>query len=211
VLAEGCWHFVAATFDVATQEVKIYVNGVEVSSSPNNTGVVSSIADTDIPVQVGAFTPASGIPENFWHGFIDELEIYDRALSSSEIEGIYSAGVAGKCKVDQAATCNTPACNNRPDRFGGLVFDGQDWEGAVTFTFDDVAAACASDLVAQGCTGSEAFLFSKCRSEIATDGRCVNCVRGFSCSDCRSCRDGLRFGFFGECGGEFVIDTCVEP
>jgi hypothetical protein len=48
-------------------------------------------------VQVGVFT-ASGTLENFWNGSIDEVEVFNRALSAAEIAGIYGAGAQGKCR-----------------------------------------------------------------------------------------------------------------
>jgi len=99
VLTAGCWHLVVATFDVdATKKANIYVDGEIVPSSPNLTGTVRSITDSDVPVHVGTFTPIGGEKANFWNGLIDELEIYDRALSQSEIDVIYNAGTLGKCK-----------------------------------------------------------------------------------------------------------------
>lgn len=51
LLTEGCWHFVAATFDAAAaqgDQAKIYVDGAAVASSqnPDVTGTVGSIADS---------------------------------------------------------------------------------------------------------------------------------------------------------------------
>jgi hypothetical protein len=37
------------------------------------------------------------MPIFFWDGLIDEVEIFDRALSASEIQDIFNAGSAGKC------------------------------------------------------------------------------------------------------------------
>jgi hypothetical protein len=36
-----------------------------------------------------------GVP---WIGALDEVEVYNRALSTNELNAIYSAGTAGKCK-----------------------------------------------------------------------------------------------------------------
>jgi hypothetical protein len=35
----------------------------------------------------------------FYQGSLDEVEVYNRALSASEIQAIYNAGSAGKCKA----------------------------------------------------------------------------------------------------------------
>jgi hypothetical protein len=34
----------------------------------------------------------------YWNGLIDEIDIFNRALSASEIQVIYNAGSAGKAK-----------------------------------------------------------------------------------------------------------------
>src|SRR5262249_38197651 len=38
-----------------------------------------------------------GNPAESYHGLMDEVSIYNRALSPAEIESIYKAGAAGKC------------------------------------------------------------------------------------------------------------------
>ena len=40
----------------------------------------------------------SPITQNFFHGLIDEVELFDRALSAAEIRAIFDAGSAGKRK-----------------------------------------------------------------------------------------------------------------
>ena len=35
---------------------------------------------------------------SFFTGTIDEVEIYNRGLSTTEIQAIFNAGTAGKCK-----------------------------------------------------------------------------------------------------------------
>ena len=73
---EGAWHYVAATYDGST--VTLYVDGLEVSSSTKS----------------GVFVPSNlyiggGSSERFL-GSIDEVRIYNRTLSSSEILGQYN-------------------------------------------------------------------------------------------------------------------------
>jgi hypothetical protein len=95
VVPVGAWTHVAMTYDSATQKLILYVNGVkdtEVSS------IAGPIISTTQPVFIGG-TPQSCFPY-FFPGFIDEPTIYNRALTATEISAIYSAGCAGKCKVD---------------------------------------------------------------------------------------------------------------
>jgi hypothetical protein len=70
------WTHLAATYDGAM--VRLYVNGVQVSSHAQ-TGAISSSAN---PVQIGGDT----IYGQYFQGRIDEVRIYNRALSQAEIQ-----------------------------------------------------------------------------------------------------------------------------
>jgi len=84
----GAWQHVAAVFDGSNY--LIYVNGVVQSGAVQADAIVSGGADYTI----GAF-PGGSDPFN---GLIDEVQIFNRALSAAEIQAIYNAGVAGNCK-----------------------------------------------------------------------------------------------------------------
>ena len=116
VLTVGVWQHVAATFDhtQAAQPIMIYVNGVEVPSMlVPGSSLIDAIFDSNTAVRIGALvgegTPG-GVPEGtglavgFWDGLIDEVEIYDRALTQLEIQAISNAGSSGKCKVTEGLT-----------------------------------------------------------------------------------------------------------
>lgn len=89
-LTTGAWYHVAGTYDGST--VKLYVNGTLVAQSGPATG--SIVAGTP-SLWIGR-DPAD--PNRFWDGHIDEVEVFNRALTASEINSIYNAGSAGKCK-----------------------------------------------------------------------------------------------------------------
>ena len=74
-------------------------------------GLEATLTDT-----TGTFVEVSSVPWNIgnvpgsggirfpWDGLIDEVEIFDRALTAAEIKAIYDAGSAGKRKpAPQAA------------------------------------------------------------------------------------------------------------
>ncbi|MBI5774629.1 MAG: immunoglobulin domain-containing protein, partial [Verrucomicrobia bacterium] len=92
-LATNMWHHVAMVYDGST--VRGYVNGVQ-DGSMNVTGMAQT---SDNPVRIGAYAPVNGISKNFFSGGIDELSLYSRALSASEIAAIYNAQSAGKCAL----------------------------------------------------------------------------------------------------------------
>ena len=89
-LNTGEWYFAVGTYDAATGEMKLYLNGIEVASQ---THPVAGPVNTNgsVPVALGA----NGSPEQFFDGVLDDLRIYDRVLSASEISELYVAGGGG--------------------------------------------------------------------------------------------------------------------
>jgi hypothetical protein len=62
-------------------------------------GVAAGVDSTSIPIpNVNAPLIISQAEGFFFNGRLDEVSIYDRALSATEIASIYNAGSAGKCK-----------------------------------------------------------------------------------------------------------------
>ena len=80
------WYHIAITRQSRTYV--FYVNGSPVST--NNDSV--AIPDSGSPLMIGEAEGA-----NFFNGLLDEVSIYNRALSPNEITAIYNAGSAGKC------------------------------------------------------------------------------------------------------------------
>jgi hypothetical protein len=94
VPADGQWHFVAVTvIRTLTTGGHFYVDGVATGTF-DPTGHPNSLANT-APFQVAASLVAGNLP---WLGCIDEVEMFKRALTMAEVQGIFSAGSAGKCK-----------------------------------------------------------------------------------------------------------------
>jgi hypothetical protein len=83
---------VALTYDKASGVAVIYLNGAAVT----NKNLGSFIPQTSYNLYFGkrASGPFSG---SYFNGLMDELSLYNRALSSDEISAIYIAGSAGKC------------------------------------------------------------------------------------------------------------------
>jgi hypothetical protein len=90
IAQRGAWYHVAATYD-GGQSI-LYVNGVaEASATP---GFALDYDTT--PVFIG--TSGTWPPYlSMFGGVIDEVSIYNRALSANEITAIYNAGTGGKC------------------------------------------------------------------------------------------------------------------
>jgi hypothetical protein len=75
-LAAGVWTHVATTYDGVTQ--RMFINGVEVASRPQ----AGSIAVSAGALRIGGNSSFAG---EFFQGAVDEVRIYNRALSAAEI------------------------------------------------------------------------------------------------------------------------------
>jgi hypothetical protein len=87
-LATGTLYHIAVTADGAN--IKFYVNGALVSQAAQPSALVTN---TEV-LQIGADPPFG----NNFDGLIDELTIYNRALTLAEIQSIATAGTSGKCR-----------------------------------------------------------------------------------------------------------------
>jgi len=86
----GAWRHVAIS--VRSGETRLYVQGSLLDSGGE---VFSQILATS-DLRIGGTLPLGG---RFFKGAIDEVTIYDRALTEAEIQDILAADAAGKCKV----------------------------------------------------------------------------------------------------------------
>jgi len=92
VVQLNTWYHIGMTYDGSA--LRLYVNGVLDGSVPA-TGNIPSIAG---PLRIG------GVGGGPWDlaGRLDELGLYDRALSAAELQAIYDAGSAWKCRIPVA-------------------------------------------------------------------------------------------------------------
>jgi hypothetical protein len=86
VLNSNSWTHAVAVFDNAADSYTLYVNGVP----------AASVAVTTNLVTTGTFSIGSG-----YKGRLDEVAVYNRALTREEVAEIYAAGADGKC-IDSA-------------------------------------------------------------------------------------------------------------
>jgi uncharacterized repeat protein (TIGR01451 family) len=91
----GEWYHLAVT-KTATL-FTIYVDGVEVGSEVST----PPIANANAPLIIGQSNEPFG---GFMNGLLDEVTIYNRALTQTELKAIFDAGSAGKCKALSIST-----------------------------------------------------------------------------------------------------------
>src|SRR5215467_9279720 len=99
-ILDGQWHQVTGVRDVGAATVKLYLDGVVVASLADTT--TGTFTRPDAQDRIGSIAVACPI-KLFWLGQIDEVEVFRRALSQTEVQAIVNAGAAGKCK---SAACS---------------------------------------------------------------------------------------------------------
>jgi len=91
------WSHVAMTYDGSA--VKMYLNGQLLGSASASGAIANSNNATTCPMIGNEPTGCSVDTSGFsWQGKIDEVQIFNRALSLVEIQTSYNAGAAGNCK-----------------------------------------------------------------------------------------------------------------
>lgn len=93
VISTNSFQHVAVTYDKSSGMIVIYVNGGAVASKY----IGSMTPQTTYPVNIGRRTGQPIGNGDTYGGLMDELSLYNRALSAGEIAAIYNAGSAGKC------------------------------------------------------------------------------------------------------------------
>ena len=99
LVEDGNWHHVACTYDGAI--VKVYVNG----NLEGSVAYTDGIGATNEPLLIGR-DPYTA-PARDFTGLIDEVEIFNRALTQSELQNIVNAKSAGKCKSGSLTVTKT--------------------------------------------------------------------------------------------------------
>ena len=92
IISATSFQHVAVTYDKADGYVTLYLNGMVVAQQ--DMGQFTPLTSADLYF---GYRPAGGAAGTRFAGQMDELSLYNRALSSTEIQSIYTAGSAGKC------------------------------------------------------------------------------------------------------------------
>ncbi len=97
-LLSNTWYHVAVTYDGA--EVRFYLNGVLDGVRALTTVPLANVA----ALEIGRFGLRG---TSHFNGLIDEVELFDRALSDLEVEAIAAASRVGKCKIGETCEMRT--------------------------------------------------------------------------------------------------------
>jgi hypothetical protein len=105
--SDGTWYHLVGTWDGSN--LKLYVNGTLQATTP-----VTLTPDTSSSVlQIGTFPNASGTPTGYWDGMIDDVRVYNRAITATEVSTLYSgsnsviSGLEGYWPLDEGPSVNS--------------------------------------------------------------------------------------------------------
>ena len=153
------WSHVALTYD--GDNVRTYVNAI----LSREISVSGTLATTNGVLRIGARNDTA-LRYSRWAGRIDELEIFDRALSDAEIQALYSAGSAGKCKV------TTIQIDIKPGSFPNSINPKSKGKIPVAILTNETFDATTVDptIVRFGKTGTEAAPVHSALEDVDGDG-----------------------------------------
>jgi tetratricopeptide (TPR) repeat protein len=80
---DGKWHHVAGVYD--GEKMVLYIDGIEDASQPAS----GAIGNNDKPVYIGENAEMTG---RFWNGLIDDVRVYNYALSEGQVTALYNEG-----------------------------------------------------------------------------------------------------------------------
>lgn len=95
---DGAWHHVAAVEkrSAGPNGTRLFIDGVPAAAFPAIPAAVN-LTNTE-KMLIGGMLPTALSPAFFFEGKLDEIELFNRALTPAEIAGMAAADSLGKCK-----------------------------------------------------------------------------------------------------------------
>jgi len=145
VMTTGVWNYVTFTYDgqggsTAYNGMKIYLNGVDISSSNVTLNTYTAMHNMSTPLTIGEYFG------NYASGNIDEAAVFNSELSQSDVTSIYGGGVPSSLSS-----------------YSSLI---SWWRMGEAATFDGIRDW---DLVDQGTGGNDAVSQNIAETERVTD------------------------------------------
>jgi hypothetical protein len=103
----NAWTHFAGTYDGSS--MKVYINGVMQNQVAYNLGIFQGTDAVGIGATVGGGAPGQAISS--FAGKIDEISVYNRALTDTEVQSLFAAGSDGKCSVPVAPSIVSQPAN----------------------------------------------------------------------------------------------------
>ena len=123
--ADSKWKFVCYTYDGANTQ-KLYTNGTLVATK---TDVTLNLNPSQAPINIGCGHYFGNNPSEYWTGDIDELSVWKKELTASEVEKMYLRGVV-QFNI-QGRICSSSGCSTEQ-------FIGKDGTSSTSFSMADL-------------------------------------------------------------------------
>lgn len=92
-LSDGTWRHFAFTYDELSDTLTLYVDSVEVVPEIINDNVlVGGVQDTSQHLDIASFENGVGDHVKLTNGHLEEISLWDRALTAGEVAAIYNSG-----------------------------------------------------------------------------------------------------------------------
>ena len=156
-LQTNAWSHLAMTYDGTT--LRLYVNGVQVSSQPQ-TGLISSSTN---PLQIGA----DSFSGQFYQGTIDEVRVYNVVLTQAQIRADMntSVGTAGLVPIVNV--------NSTALAFGNQPVGTSAAAQAIILTNTEGPALTITSIAVSGLDGGDFSQTNNCGTSLAMHASCT--------------------------------------
>jgi hypothetical protein len=122
-LTPGTWYHLVGVMDFQNNVLKVYVNGVLSSSSSVTFAQASTPNTVSTDAALGSQDSGDG---NFLNGSLDEVQVYNLALSASQIQTLASGdSLAAHWSFDEGS--GTTASDSSGNQFSGTLTNGLAW------------------------------------------------------------------------------------
>nr|MBX2835042.1 LamG domain-containing protein [Micavibrio sp.] len=88
---QNAWHHVALTYNSSTDLITYYIDGVQVDTDTHSDGGALDTSSGDNIAIGNNPTSAGADSSRAWDGYLDDVRVYDDALTPSEISNLYAA------------------------------------------------------------------------------------------------------------------------
>lgn len=137
-VADGTWHHIAVTRDPATaspRKYRMYIDGAE-QAAMDDSGL--NLDNTGLLEMGKWLTEAYG--GTIYSGLIDEVQLFNRALTAPEIQGIYTAASAGLCVPPLPTVTAVSPSSGTADGGTLVTITGTGFTGATSVMFGSTSA-----------------------------------------------------------------------
>jgi uncharacterized repeat protein (TIGR01451 family) len=140
----GVWHHFAYVYDSVGTAQALYLDGAQINAATTS----KVIAYDTNPLLIGAQSDNSTL-NSFFSGGIDELTIYNRALTPTEIQTVFGAGTFGKCYIAATAPTITGFAPGSGNTGSSVVISGTDFTAVSAVKFNGTSATFTGDSSSQ--------------------------------------------------------------